>query len=603
MNKVIRWPGFIAFVIIMGLIVGSVYFFANSIVKSLIESQGSNLAGAKVDVREVKLGLAPAGIVIRGLDVADADEPMTNIVSIDSIYAQFDLLKALMGQVIIKDASVNGMEFGTARKTSGAIAKKPKPEKPKEPSFISEQIDLMAARLPDGKEALEREPLLIDERHKALEKSAEEKEQRWQQLEKSLPNNDKLAEYQQRIADLQKQKPKSVADLKALNDELKKIKDDIQGDKKTLQEAKEFISVSAKEIAADLKALKDAPKEDRDRLLSKYTLDESGLANLSGLLFGADIQEKIETALYWYEKVAPFLVSDDAEKEEKRQRATGRFVLFPEANPYPSFLVENLAASARLDAGELSATAKNITHQQDVQNRPTTLHVGSEVIRNVKRLDVNAVFDYRVKKQGKSVADFIFEQVSINDYKISSSSQMPLALEQATAAMKGELKLENNKLSGQLNSQFEQAQFATGEAKGLMQYLNQAFAEIHRFSLDIGMAGSLKSPKLTIRSDIDKQLKDSVDRQIKQEIARFKQEIEQQLSQRLDETLAKLDLPGFDDEEKSLQEKLGSLDELLKAELDDFAEQQKQEVKEKADEAKDKAKDKAKEALKGKLKF
>lgn len=602
MNKVIRWPGLVAFIVIMGLIVGSAYFFANSLVKSLIESQGSDLAGAKVDVREVKLGLSPAGVVIRGLDIADADEPMTNIVSIDSIHAQFDLLKALMGQVIIKDASVNGMEFGTARTHSGAIAKKPKPEKPKEPSFIGKQIDLMADRLPDGKEALAREPLLIDERHKALEKSAEEKEQRWQQLEKTIPNSDKLAEYQQRIADLQQQKPKSLADFKALSEEFKTIKNDIQNDKKTIQEAKEFISASAKELATDLKALKDAPKEDRDRLLSKYTLDESGLANLSGLLFGADIQEKIETALYWYEKIAPFLASDDSEKEEKRQRATGRFVLYPEANPYPSFLIENLAASARLEAGELTATAKDITHQQAVQNRPTTLHIGSEVIRNVKRLDVNAVFDYRVKKQGESLADFTFEQVAINDYKISSSSQLPLALEQATAEMKGQLRLANNRLSGQLHSDFQQAQFATGEGKGLLQYLNQAFAEIDRFNLDVGVAGSLRSPKISVRSDIDSQLKASVDRQIKQEIERFKQEIEQQLNQHLDEAIAKLDLPGFDDEEKSLQEKLNSLDELLKAKLDDFTEQQKQEVKEKADAAKSKAKDKAKDALKQKLK-
>lgn len=596
MNKVIRWPGLIAFAVVMGLIFGSVYFFANSLVKSLIESQGSDLVGAKVDVREVKLSLSPAGVVIRGLDVADADEPMSNIVSIDSIHAQFDLLKAFMGQLIIKDASVNGMEFGTARKTSGAIVKKPKPEKPKEPSFVGEQIDLLTARLPDGKEALAREPLLIDERHKALEKSAAEKEQRWKQLEEAIPNNDKLAEYQKRIADLQKQKPKTPADLKALNDELKKIKNDIQNDKKTLQEAKEFISVAAKELSADLKALKDAPKEDRDRLLSKYTLDESGLANLSGLLFGADIQEKIETALYWYEKVAPFLESEDKEEEEKPQRATGRFVLFPEANPYPSFLIENLAASARLEMGELSATAKDITHEQHVQNRPTTLHVGSEVIRNVKRLDMNAVFDYRVKKQGKSVADFIFEQVAINDYKISSSSQMPLALEHAMAEMNGKLRFENNRLSGQLHSDFQQAKFATAEGKGLMLYLNQAFAEINRFNLEVGVAGSLKSPKLTIRSDIDKQLKNSVDRQLKQEIERFKQDIEQQLSQRLDEALAKLDLPGFDDEEKSLQEKLNNLDDMLKAKLDDFVDQQKQE-------AKDKAKDKAKDALKSKLKF
>lgn len=603
MSKVIRWKGLFAFIIVMGMIIVPVYLFSNSIVKSLIETQGSNLVGAKVDVREVKLSLSPAGVVIRGMDVANADEPMSNVVSIDSIHAQFDLLKALMGQLIINDVSVNGMELGTARKTSGALKKKPKPEKPKEPSFIAQQLDNLTQRLPDSKEALEREPLLIDQRHKELEQSVAIKEQLWEELEQAMPDKQALDSYKERIAALQNTKPKSLQDLKALNDELKAIQQDIRQDKETLQQAKTFLSESSKQLSDELKALKNAPKEDRDRLLSKYTLDEGGMANLSGLLFGADIQEKIETALYWYEKIAPYLESSDEPEEEKRQRATGRFILFPEANPYPSFLIENLAASARLPAGELSATAKAITHQQHVQNKPTTLHVGSEVLRNIKRFDMNAVFDYRNKKQGVSTADFSFQQAQFNDYSISSSKQLPIKLEKATAEATGQIKLENRRLSGQLHSDFNQAQFASFEGKGMMQYLNQAFVDINNFDLNIGVTGSLRSPKLSVNSNIDKQLKDSVERQMKQQVEAFKQELESQLNQRLDVYLAKLNMPGFDDEEKSLEEKIKGLDQMLAAKLDDFKDQQKQEAQEKVDKAKEDAKNKAKDKLKSKLKF
>src|SRR5690554_3384884 len=183
MNKVIRWPGLIAFVVIVALIGGGTYLFANSLLKSLIESQGTNLAGAKVDVGRVELSLSPAGVVIYQLDITDAEQPMQNVVSIDSISAQFNLLKAFMGQAIIHDASVNGMRFATPRKTSGAIVKKPKPKEKTEPSFVQKQLASLGKELPDAKELLEREPLLVDERQKVITESYDANQAAWEKLE------------------------------------------------------------------------------------------------------------------------------------------------------------------------------------------------------------------------------------------------------------------------------------------------------------------------------------------------------------------------------------------------------------------------------------
>src|SRR5690554_6278414 len=198
MNKVIRWPGLIAFVVIVALIGGGTYLFANSLLKSLIESQGTNLAGAKVDVGRVELSLSPAGVVIYQLDITDAEQPMQNVVSIDSISAQFNLLKAFMGQAIIHDASVNGMRSATPRKTSGAIGKTPKPKEKTDPSFVQKQLASLGKELPDAKELLEREPLLVDERQKVLTASYDAKQAAWEKLEPQLPNEKKVEDYKQR---------------------------------------------------------------------------------------------------------------------------------------------------------------------------------------------------------------------------------------------------------------------------------------------------------------------------------------------------------------------------------------------------------------------
>lgn len=597
MNKFIRWQGLIAFVVIIGGIVGGTYFFANPLIKSLIESQGANIAGAKVDVGQVQLGLLPAGMVIQRLDIADADNPMTNVVSIKTISLQFDLLKALMGQAIIRDASVLGMEFGTERKTSGALPKKPKKDKVKkeEPSFVSEQLSALASEFPDAKELLEREPLLMDERHKALERSSEEKQATWRALESKIPNSDKIASYQERLKALQNSKVKSLDDFNKIKKEFQQIQDEIKQDKKTIEQAKQFVSEASKELSQQLRDLKNAPKEDIDRLMNKYSLDEAGLVNLSGLLFGDEIQGYFALALEWYEKLAPYLVSEDKEEEVKPQRTEGRFVHFPSQNPYPDFLIEKMAASATLPLGEISATAKEITHQQHVRNRPTTLHVMSELLRDVKRLDVNAEFDYRKKKQGLSKADFMLDDVTLNDFKVIKSGDFPLTLAKANTDINGQIRLQEGRLAGEMHGDFTHASFISGEHKGLMGLLSQAFTEINQFDLDIEASGSLKKPKLNIKSNIDSKLKHSIDKQIKAQIAAFKADIEKQLTAKLDQQLQKLDINGFADEELSLQQKLSNLDDLLKAKLDDYKDQQTQELK-------DKSKDKLKDELK-KLKF
>lgn len=599
MNKFIRWPGLIAFVVLMLLIGGVAYLFANSWVESYIEDTGSDMLGARVDVGSVRLSLQPMGIVINQLDVTDPEKPMQNVVSIGSIRAQFDLLRAFMGQVIIKDASVNDMQFGTPRKTSGAIVKRPEP--PPEPSFISKQLDALGVDLPDGKQLMEREPLLVDERKDILEASVEEKETIWKSIEDRLPTNDKMKDYEQRFKAITDGKIESLADLKARQEALEALQKAIKADRDALKDAKEHLQFSRKELTEQIKALRNAPKEDRDRILGKYTFDESGLVNMSGLLFGGQIEGYLNKALYWYERLEPYIFVEDTDAKPKPVRDKGRFIRFPEYAPKPDFLIENMAASAILPAGKLSAKIANITNRQDVINKPTTLDIMSEVLRDVKRLDVNAVFDYR-KDKGFSTADFTIDELLVKDFRISGGKDFPLSLQAANSDFKGQIRLEDRKLTGVMHGDFTEAEFLAERQSGMLKYISQAFKGINQFDLDVSVGGSLKKPDISIRSDLDKSLKNSLEKQIKAEIAEFKAEIEQELNARLGDALEKIDIEGFAEDERAVDEKIASLDDMLKAKLDDVKDQKEQEIKDKVDAEKKKKEQEIKDKLKDALK-
>lgn len=124
MKKLIRWPGLIAFVVLVGGLAGFWLLFADAIVKGIIERRGTAMVGAKVEIAGLDLTLVPAGMRISGLAVTDPDSPMTNAVEIGEMVMTVDSGRLLRRKLIIDEMGIEGMRFGTARSVSGAVKKR-----------------------------------------------------------------------------------------------------------------------------------------------------------------------------------------------------------------------------------------------------------------------------------------------------------------------------------------------------------------------------------------------------------------------------------------------------------------------------------------------
>ena len=87
--KMIRWSGFIAFVVIVGLITAFNLFFLDSIIKGALEKRSSLIVGARVDIGDLAFKIFGLHIDIRNLQVTNPDQPMRNTVETGTI--SFDL--------------------------------------------------------------------------------------------------------------------------------------------------------------------------------------------------------------------------------------------------------------------------------------------------------------------------------------------------------------------------------------------------------------------------------------------------------------------------------------------------------------------------------
>ena len=585
MGKIIRWPGLIAFFVISALIAAFFYFFAAYLLRIGIEAAGTQMVGARVDVGDVKLQWQPAEVRLLHVAVTDVDAPMQNLLEFDEARANIDLLKLAMGQVIISNLDLNGLRFQTRRKTSGSISKAESIDEDatggKEASAVEQQLDELAAALPDTDDILAREPLLIDERKGAWDALSQEKQQAWAEIQGRLPSKEKIAGYQQRWDEIRKGKIQSVEDFQQRKAKLDALKADIRADKQTLAEAKAFLRSSKEELQQSLNALKAAPKEDWQRIKEKYTLDEQGVVNLSGLLFGDQVGQYTDKGLYWYKKLKPLMVDTKTEEEKTRQpqRQKGRFIRFPEANPMPDVLIKEAHISVVFEQGEVDMLVRDITHQQHIINRPTRLDVTGAELRDIKTLELSAVFDHR-HNSSKNTADLHVGGVSIKAFKLSGGQHLPISLAQADADFTGKLALIDGEFSGNLHGDFSDAAFTATATSGLAKEIALALQQVHAFTLDAALKGDLQDLDVSLRSDIDKRMQAAFNQRLEEKKQAFRENMQAKLQQRLQQYLGDSSADVFSGE-ADIDGNMAQLDVLLDAKLDDFKEQKQQELEDK----------------------
>ena len=116
--------------------------FKNKIVKKAITTACENIFEAKCDIESVDFKLLDSSLKIQNIEIANKNDYMKNIIDIGSITLDFDLGQFLKKRFVAEDLSMLEVNSGTDRKTSGELppkqAKKIKKEKEKTEKQASE---------------------------------------------------------------------------------------------------------------------------------------------------------------------------------------------------------------------------------------------------------------------------------------------------------------------------------------------------------------------------------------------------------------------------------------------------------------------------------
>jgi len=478
-----------------------VFFFFDPVLKRGLIAGGEAAAGAKVEVASVRSKWLKGTLEIRGIAVADREEPMKNLVELSRVAFQLDTSAALRGKGVVREAALEGLRLGAARRTSGAIRNPPSalrasiyrqiaPAKSKAIEVKSNAVgEVDAAKLQGLKK--------LDE----AKAKAKEIEDRW----KGKADEAKAIE----------KEAKDIADsLKSIggNDILKKAAAaaDAQKRIKALIARVDAQKAEAqKDIAEAQSLMKEADelrKQDLNGLLAAAGLPTLDSQDLARRLLGAQTASRLTTAMKWMRLAREKAAARKAANPPPPPRRAGVNVEFPRAHAYPQYLLENAKITGSLDgmmggALDLKGVLDGVTSNPKLYGKPATLTLAGKSVSG-PAVTLGGRLDQQNDPVGVTVdfsgSGFSLAGTSLGDGEVGG------ALTAGTAKMKGRLSSAGDEWTGEVLVEasgvvLEPKVALTGTAGALV---SDALKSLTGFNVRIGISGREDDLKLAFSSNI-----------------------------------------------------------------------------------------------------
>jgi uncharacterized protein (TIGR03545 family) len=481
-----------------------VWAFFDPLLKRALIAAGQSAAGAKVEIASVRTKWLKGEMTVDGVAVADRAAPMKNAVQFAHAALRLDMGQALRGRAVITDASVAGLRFGTARRTSGALAESA-------PSALETTIRKSLA--PAGGAAASAAGSVksnavaqVDAAKLASLKKLDEARARAEAIKKEWAGRagetKKIAAEAQAVGDELKSLGRGgsspgdiLKKISKAQDAQKKIKDLIaRADAQRAAAQKELA-----EVQDDLKQADALRKQDASSLLAQAGLPSLDSSELTRRLLGDAAASRLETAMHWMRWAREKAAANKAAKPPKPKRGEGVTVEFPAPGAMPAFLLEKAELSGTLDAAvdgglAFKGVLTGVTSNPKLYGKPARLDL-SGTASGGRSVSLSARLDQQKDPVAVGVkfraAGLPLAGAALGDASLGGT------LSAGTAAADGELDSAGDGWDGavKVTASGLRVENASGPAAA-------ALKAVDGFSARVGISGTEGDLKLSFTSDL-----------------------------------------------------------------------------------------------------
>ncbi len=543
MSKWIRWPGLVAFIVVVALMATIWFVLVNRIVKRAIEQAGTQAVGAKVELAGAEVTLAPAGLTLTGLQISDPDEPMTNAVDVQRISLLMDGLNLLRRKVIVHQMTVDGVRFGAPRKSSGAIGTQG-------PGVVRKiaktKFVLPSAQSPDVKEILAKEELQSLKLAESLRADIRAEQDRWKQQLADLPDKTTFDGYKQRLDKVKSAGKGGLGGIVGGAGEAAAIQNDITQDLDKIAAAKKTLDSNVAQLRKRLDEAAKAPEDDLRRIRDKYALSSQGLANMSSALIEGPLEEKIHKALSWYRKLQPFLQSSGERKGDAQVvrplRGAGVDVRFREQAPLPDLLIRETSVSLNAATGMIAGRIRNITPDQDRLGAPLTFAFAGDKLAGLKSVRLDGEVNRVKPADPRDTATLAIRGYRLTDLSLSADP-LPVSVKEASTDLDLKAGLRGEALEATMTGTLQSLRLTAGakpDAGVMAKAVASALSGVRALHLKADVTGTITQYDVRLSSDLDQVLKQALGKQMQEQAGKLESQLRAAIAGKVNQPLADL---------------------------------------------------------------
>jgi len=413
--KIFRWKALIPLALFVLAVVLGWTLFIDRLIKLGVEAGGTAAVGARVELASARLRLFHGDLRLRGLAVTNPNKPMTNLFQVDELLLDIGVRALLQKKFDAETVAVRGLQFGTPRKTSGALPPKQQSPSSGAASLASAASWAQKAALPSldlgglGKAvnvgSLKPDSLRTIALARSLAAQGDSLKGAWtQQLAAANPgpvvDSAKALAARLQGADIRRLGVAGVADAAA---SVRTTLNAVKASRDRLAALQRSVTNQVDSLRARVAALDRAKTEDYAYARSLVKLPSLDPKDVSKAMFGRIALQQLAPHLAMVRTVqqhVPPGMMPQRHAGPTRRRMAGTTYVFPREHAYPTLLVEfaegtfALAGNTTM-AGSYVGRVTGATTEPAVYGKPLTFLVQrSGATSGPQQIGVSGVLDH-----------------------------------------------------------------------------------------------------------------------------------------------------------------------------------------------------------------
>lgn len=537
-TAIFRWRAIGVLILVVAVIALLYTVFLDRVVESTVEEAATELLGTAVEVDGLDIHTRETAVDIGGFSIADPFDPMRNLVEAGRIQVQLEPRPLLAQKIIVQSLEIGNLRFGTRRErpapsvAHGGFAPaaltrlRDWASQYQKPILSFTPIDTIRSIVLDPSQLATVQAASALAARADSVKTATETGIREIGVERTLDSAQAVLE-RLRGANI---RTLGISGTRQAVSDVKRTIDNVNATRNRVETLGDAVHDRVTLLTAGVSDVDAARQRDYAFARSLLNLPAFTGPEISGALFGQVSIDRLQQALYWAELAKHYMPPGLLPREEpgpKRLRRSGITVHFPVEHEYPSFAIESgkLTFSIGDGAGgkaSYAAVVTNLSSAPAITGEPTRFDVHPTAGNgDAVKFQASGELDHRsavVRDHGSARADGI--PLPGFDLPI-----LPVRVETGRGASELSLTLDGDQVDARWSIRSDQVRWIADSAK--LTTLNTAESLVYRIlsglpSLELSAraTGALRSPSLSVSSNLDRAIGDRLQAVAGEEVAK-----------------------------------------------------------------------------------